>query len=619
LFEQIAEEFAVKHLRSWYIYLASAVSLLVLAFQSIALLRGLLATPGRSPQAAMAFQVAAIIVALPFYIVHWLWAQRVSREDLGESKEIVSVPRRLYLYIILAVFSGVLIDQSILLVRSLLDMVFGVMRFDFGIPGSPTSWVIYSLCAILVASMFWVYHWFILRRDLRASDETLTTATIRQVYIYGFSAVGLLLFALGAVAILRILLDHILPVHQVLDAFTQRRLFSVGCGQLIVGLSTWILSWRYAQSSFEVKVNFDQRSIIRKIYLYLVLFISAIFFVTYLAMLLSVLIGRLVNAPESTGNGLGATLSTIAISSLIWFFHARVLQNDLRYIPTRGQQAQVQRLYRYLMAGVGLVAFLVGLAGVLSVLVRGLSSGDWVADLRQQFSWFSASLFAGLPVWLLHWLQIQSLVDQPESGVIERRSFVRSFYLYFFLLAATISVLASLVYIVSQVIELWMGDRTSTGLVADMGQAIAYCLIGVVVWLYHGAVLRQDRAYLGVHQVLPGGVVRITIDSVEQPWYGLLVDALEKEIPGVEIIRVGVEQAAGFTPEQGKGSDGGPPRVEILFSTGRGLTGKYDQPNKILLALPEEGWLWAGAPRGGGEAVVRSAVSMVRRILEDET
>ena len=75
------------------------------------------------------------------------------------------------------------------------------------------------------------------------------------------------------------------------------------------------------------------------------------------------------------------------------------------------------------------------------------------ADLRQQFSWFSAALLAGLPVWLVHWLQIQSRVGQPESALVERRSFIRSFYLYFYLLVATITVLASLVYIVSQVVE----------------------------------------------------------------------------------------------------------------------------------------------------------------------
>lgn len=655
----------MKSLRSWYIYLASIVSLLVFAFQAIGLLRALLIPTNRPPIGEIALQIAAIVVALPFYLVHWSWAQRLAR---NETQEISSVPRRLYLYVILAVFTGVVIDQSIVLIHSLLDLAIGVRRSIYEIPVAPNELAIYTVSAILVASLLWTYHWFILRSDQQRSQETTMLVVIRQLYLYGFCAAGLLVASVGVSDLLRLLLGNVLPGNHILEADIQRRIITVAIAQLMTGLTIWLLYWWHVQQLFSTPEGPDRQSVIRKIYLYLVVFVAIITFVGNAALLLSTLIGRWIGASDlGTGGELKSSLATLIISGLVWWYHANILGRDAQLIPERGRQALVRRIYRYLTAGVGLAAFLVGLGGLISVLVRGLASGMWLPDLRQQFSWFTATLIAGLPVWLVHWNQVQagiSSIDEP--GLEERRSFVRSFYLYFFLLAATISVLASLVYIVSQLVELALGDRTTIGLVIDIGQAIAFCIIGVGVWLYHGIVLRKDRqVFLAI--ALPGEQLLVWIEDFNPFWQSTLVLALEEAFPGVQIL--GLEKDSlpvasgdeikepGLVPREEPDQSGisgdsllkdsASPQMGFILATwhtlaremGSGdlltqeqvddnissvmktehidfISENYPKMHRILLAFPEEGWEWVGATSGDVQGVVQAAVVRIRRKLK---
>ena len=87
--------------RRWYIYLVSAVSLQAVTWAIIYLLRNLLTSGSSPPVEAVAFQIAVIVIGLPIFLVHWLWAQRLAGRDPDERQSAV---RRLYLYGMLALF-----------------------------------------------------------------------------------------------------------------------------------------------------------------------------------------------------------------------------------------------------------------------------------------------------------------------------------------------------------------------------------------------------------------------------------------------------------------------------------------------------------------------------------
>src|SRR3972149_11526141 len=89
--------------RRLYILLVCAVSLQSMSWAVIALLRNLLTLGREAPTASIAFQIAVIVIGLPVFLAHWLWAQRLAAQETDERG---SALRRLYLYGTLAAFLG---------------------------------------------------------------------------------------------------------------------------------------------------------------------------------------------------------------------------------------------------------------------------------------------------------------------------------------------------------------------------------------------------------------------------------------------------------------------------------------------------------------------------------
>src|SRR5687768_4000269 len=87
--------------RRWYLFFVCLISLQAVTWAVIVLLRDLVAPIGQVPLDTIAFQAAVILVGLPLFLVHWLWMQRLARNDPGERESAV---RCLYLYLTLALF-----------------------------------------------------------------------------------------------------------------------------------------------------------------------------------------------------------------------------------------------------------------------------------------------------------------------------------------------------------------------------------------------------------------------------------------------------------------------------------------------------------------------------------
>ena len=81
--------------RRIYIYAVAAISLYAVTWSVISLLQGLFFASFGSSSAALAFQIAVIVIGLPIFLGHWLWAQRLAARDRDEQE---SVARQAYLY-----------------------------------------------------------------------------------------------------------------------------------------------------------------------------------------------------------------------------------------------------------------------------------------------------------------------------------------------------------------------------------------------------------------------------------------------------------------------------------------------------------------------------------------
>jgi hypothetical protein len=333
-----------------------------------------------------------------------------------------------------------------------------------------------------------------------------------------------------------------------------------------------------------------------------------------------------------SGGDIRTPLPIILGMILLWAFHAYVLRGDTAQIQQSSRQAGVRRLYLYLIAGIGLAAFLVGFSGDISVLIRSFSQ-SFNNTLKEQLSWFTAALIAGLPVWLLPWRQAQTnAVAATPMGAEERRSMVRKIYLYFYLFVATMTVLSGAVYVLYRLLSLVLGERGEGNLLSGIAQAIAYAIVGVGVWLYHGSALRGDQASNRQERAMRLKEIRVEIVDVENQSLGQSVlEKLRLEEPDLNLDFIalcagGDGASTPSIPEKLKeaGLIIGPWSIAV-----DGGAGGIVQPDvaravvasparKILIPTQMAGWDWAGVDHWNEETLVQQTVQAVRQWVDGD-
>ncbi|MFQ5595502.1 MAG: DUF5671 domain-containing protein [Anaerolineae bacterium] len=622
--------------RRWYMFVVSAINLQAVTWAVIALLWNLL-TPGvKAPVEAIAFQIAVIIVGLPIFLAHWLWAQRLAERDADERETAV---RRLYLYGMLAAYLGPFAFNAFNLGTTLLRLAFGEQRRGFFSGFSPTEALIRHLVAMVVLGMLWFYHQRVVAEDAKVAPETGNAATVRRLYILGFSAVGGTMTILGIIHLLRWIMFQF-GGGTVIGGPGGAGL-AVEVARLSVGMALWLLFWAQAQRLFTGPSEEERESALRKLYLYLAVLIAVLSAVTNATFILAGFFRRLLDLP-SRGD-IRDPLPIVIGMAVPWAYHTYVLRDDAALASEAPRQAGIRRLYLYLVAAVGLAAFLVGLSGDISVVIRSLaerapqlgSAQVFGADLREQLAWFTAALIAGLPVWILPWRQAQlEAVASGPAGAEERRSVVRKIYLYFYLFVATMTVLSSAVYIVYQLLSLILGARGPGNLLSDLGQPIAFSLIAVGVWLYHGFALRGDRQLAQREQAKRLAALRVAVVDMGEGRFGRAVlNELQRELPGLTPNPIGLTQPAA----EAMGTDADQDTIATQLAGAELIVGPWaiavasgavtaeiagavvaSPARKLLVPVRIEGWEWAGVDRWNAEAIVRQTVRAVEQIVEGE-
>jgi hypothetical protein len=620
--------------RRIYIYLVSAISLQSVAWAAITLLRDLLAPGTYTSIEGTALQIALIVIGLPIFVGHWLWAQRLARREVEERE---SVLRRLYLYGVLAGFLGPLVANAFDLLDGLLRWIFQLGPQDAYryLNLSPTGIALYHLAAMAVLALLWLYHRRVLAADRQALPETERAATVRRLYVYGLSAAGLAMTALAIVYLLRWLISQGGGGGIALGYSDLSRQVA----RLAVGLALWLVFWTGAQRRFAAPDDEERASVLRKLYLYLAVFAGVLAAVTASTVVLAALLRRLLQASSPGGSGdIREALSIIVGAVLVWAYHAYVLRRDVALAGEQPAGSGVRRLYLYLVAHVGLAAFLIGLGGNVSVLIRWLSGARFVSGLGGEVAWFSAALIAGLPVWGVPWRPLQGAAAAPgPAGDEESRAIVRKIYLYFYLFLATVTALSSGVYIISRLIARILGGPGADNLLSDMGTAIAFSLIAVGVWLYHGLLLRGDGRRIKQVQREQLAPLRVTVvDAGDGSLGRALLDELRRQLPAVSLQPLGLTPAAAGAMGAGAALPDvpallaqsdlivGPWTIAVAGAAGGAVTASFasavtaSPAHKLLVPLAQEGWEWVGVDPVKTKGVVRKAVRAVRQLASGE-
>lgn len=311
---------------------------------------------------------------------------------------------------------------------------------------------------------------------------------IRRIWFYSVTLVTLGIFAAGVEQLLTLLFNITIKGRYLTltgaTSFNQQQL-SLGLAMLVIGGIMWILFWR----SIQHHVDGDQEEIgavIRKLFLNLILLVTALIAVTSAAHLLIWLLAGPTFAEFSSSG-----LAIIIVTSIVWFYHWGVSESEGH--PSSAAKT-LRRWYTYVLTSFGLVWLTVGLVQIINVTFVNLPI--WGNTLVRGQFWNNtaetsvAHIVLGSAIWYFHWFYMAK--DDFDSTLRQ---------VYFYLLTISGSAIAVLV---SSAILLfrffsWIFDGTSTSnssYFQFLGWAVPTILVGLVIWGYHRRLALEEAGRL---------------------------------------------------------------------------------------------------------------------------
>jgi hypothetical protein len=351
--------------------------------------------------------------------------------------------------------------------------------------------------------VFWAYHLRVTRRDRLVVPETGAGATIRRWCIYLLAFIGLMILLFSTAGLIARLVDLAASPSGV-EVGSDRWLgidMAARLGSILTGLLVWASAWSVSLRLFARAdgPTPEWDSTLRKVYLYLVLFVAVSWAVWNASQMLYVLV-RSVLIPSEAGElwssvqrELGDTLAKVVVFGIAWAYHAQVIRREAAVAPEQGRQATIRWIYGYIVALVGAVTFSIGvgqvLATALDLLVQpGVQVGaHW---WEERLSLAVTLIVVGLPVWLIPWTRLQGEV----VASVARRSLARRIYLFLTLGITVLTLLGSGAYALYQLLRVALGETWTAANTSDLLEAAGAAIVAGLLLAYHLRVFQGDAA-----------------------------------------------------------------------------------------------------------------------------
>lgn len=619
-------------IRRGYILLTSAIALQASTWAVIALVRNLVAPLGGAPSPTMiAFQIAVIVVTLPIYAGHWLWAQRLAATDPAERGAVL---RRVYLYLTLALLTAPLAANAHGLVAAGLRLAFGLPAGEpagaaEGGAQSAGDSLVHPLVAIIVLGLMLAYHRRQVIADAAAVPEEGGSAVARRLYALGLSAAGLGAMAAGGVQLVRRVLPDLMAVSTVAPPLDQ--VVVSAASQALVGAALWAAFWTWAQRLHAGGEDAERKSAARKLLLYAVVAVAVLTVVMNAGGILAGSL-RVALGLEPEGD-IRDALAPMLVAMVAWAYHARVLRADAALAAEAPRQASIRRLYHYLVAGVGAAATLVGAAGVVRALAIAAAGTVVVDPVKDQLATAAAAIVVGAPLWVLPWRRMQVAAGAGgAAGDDERRSTIRKLYLYLLLFVTGVTAITAAVYLVYRIVSWLLGIQDPAPLSTDVAQAAGYILIAATAWMYHLRVVQADGDLHArtVEDRLAGRRVVVIDPGLDAaPIVAAVARALGHEIPKLhlDVVRageVGGDALAAVAAAEvvivpwdlarsTPAASGGPPEAPTVAAAVAA-----SPATKLVLPTRTAGWDWIGVDRWPADDLAEQAVHAIQQWVAGE-
>jgi hypothetical protein len=601
----------MRTVRRLYFYAVAFISLEVVLWGMIGLARSIICkgTAVCGVAAILTQGLAAIIVGIPFFGIHWWLAERFARQDADER---ASGVRAVFLY-------GVLLGTLIPIVQnfvSLLDRL--VLQAASLSPyqamfGPNQTWTD-NLIAVVMNAIVAAYFITVLRADWQVITPKDTFINVRRLYRHVW-----LIYSLGLVIVsVQQLLRFILNISPNTFDLLYRASGAHGIVLALIGAPLWYFSWKTVRAALVEPA--ERESLLRLGVLYLLSLAGVISVLSAGGVVVDVIL-RAVFGEATTFAGfvqkIALPLSIGIPLAGIWAYYGGWLGRAIAESPDAPRRAGMRRLYSYILSAIGLGATFTGLSLLLSFVVdASVSKIVWADALRPRLAASLATLLVGLPLWWLNWRPMQAdALSAGDSGDHARRSIIRKIFLYLALFVGVVGGMIVAVILLNILLRSVFGS-TVDNLLQQVLNDLELLFLFVGLGLYHGLVLGKDGKMASQNLAEKhAGFPVLVFDPGEGIFGQVLQDALHKHTPRLPVT---IQLASQPIP------NGAAPKAIILPAdlamtppeSVRKWLGQYTG-NRLLVPLVSPGLIWAGGTRPLPAAAAQAAQA-VRQLAEGQ-
>jgi hypothetical protein len=523
----------MRTIRRLYFYAVTLISLEVVLWGLIGLLRSIFSSELVDTANVLAQALALVLVGLPIFLFHWLWVQRTVAKDEEERNAGL---RAIFFY-------GVLLGTFVPVVQNLLALinrpVLGIssISYERAFLGGFQTWQD-NLIAIFINALVALYFWNTLKSAWESLNDYEAFSDVRRLYRYLWLFYSLLMTVFGAQQILRYVFSLSVPENLLGDV--ERALFANGLSLLLVGAPLWIYIWRICQDALSVPAERESNLRLGALY---ILALGGIITVlsaggTLLDIVLRLAFGEAMEGYEFIRD-IGGPISLGIPLAAVWAYYGGWLKHQISLDENPVRRAGKQRLYSYILSVLGLGAAFIGVTLLLSVIIDLVTSDAfWGNALRSRLTGAIAALAVGLPLWLLTWrpLQVQAL-SEGDMGDHARRSIIRRSYLYLALFAGVIGGMATAVGLVYLVINTLLTREIDPDFLSQLLNLLQLLVLFVILLLYHLSKLRHDGTQAGqTLEARQRDFPVLVLDPGDEAFVKTITNAMSKYAPEVPVL-----------------------------------------------------------------------------------
>ena len=392
----------MKTVRRLYFYAVAFISIEIVLWGLIDLLRSIVDNTVGGQAEVLARALALILVGMPIFLFHWLWAQRNAARDPEEQ---AAGLRALFLYAIL-ISTLIPLVQNIL---ALIDRVFldsAQLELSRAIFGHAQPWQD-SLIAILMNGLVAAYFWSVVRSAWPRLPVRKAFSDVRRLYRYAWLLYSLIMTIFGAQQVLRFL-------------FFVRSDVLGDIGREVAGQRHRAAGRRHTDLGLRVAGHpgFACRP-------------GGTGFQPAAGSVVPAGVERRHHGAHNSRHGrqhhrraasrrgplhgglhprTGRADSIGVPLGAIWAYYGYWLNRHIESIGDPVRQASMKRAYLYVLSALGLGGAFIGVATLIKFIIDYLTGGLLVLSEGLRFSLASAIslIVAWLPLWLMTWRPLQA-------------------------------------------------------------------------------------------------------------------------------------------------------------------------------------------------------------------